>query len=117
MSTAGAILVGLSGLTGVSAGSHLLAITAGSGPGTPYPVLVSQFTVVVEEPTHTILQTKFKDAPEEVRPRNPIRRSVPATSVEFIATQEALLFVRLGSDELSIVEEQGEFVTITEVLQ
>ena len=72
MSTAGEILVSLSGLSGVSAGTHLLAITTGTGTGET--VFASRFSVQIQEPLVTIFRKAKRRAPEEST-RPAVRRS------------------------------------------
>lgn len=53
---AGQYLVTLSGLSGVSAGQHLMAITAGSGTGPGATVFVERMTLHIEESTLTLVR-------------------------------------------------------------
>ena len=55
-------LVELSGLSGVSALDHLLAITQGSGTGPAKTVFASQMVVRVDEPTIVVTQRMAEHA-------------------------------------------------------
>lgn len=94
-------LVELSGLSGVSALDHLLAITQGSGTGPAKTVFASQMVVRVDEPTIVVTQrmaehavTTLLAATEMTQQDKPNRiTSVSRSARVDVVTRQAALFV------------------------
>ena len=97
--TAGQLLVSLSGLSGVSAGAHLMAITAGTGR----IVFASSFTVTIDEQQ---LVVNLSD--KELKPVRQVVEAQPTTSKKlkrlFVVTQPEELTISTQPNTLNIVE-------------
>ena len=98
---AGQKLVELSGLSGVSALDHLLAITQGSGTGPAKTVFASQMVVCIDAPTIVVTQrvaehaiTTLHSATETTQQDKPNRiASVSRPARVDVVTRQAALFV------------------------
>ena len=94
-------LVELSGLSGVSASAHLLAITQGSGTGPAKTVFASQMVVCVDEPTIVVTQrmaehavTTLLAATETTQQDKPNRITAMTRPARVdVTTRQAALFV------------------------
>lgn len=92
--TAGQILVGLSGLSGVAASAHLQAVTAGSGA--VQTIFASRMSVIVTEPRISVRRRVQREALEEkVRNVSPAAEAVGKnvrayTSLEWIRAHTAV---------------------------
>jgi len=89
---AGQYLVALSGLSGVSAGQHLMAITAGTGTGAT--IFVDRLTLCAETPTMTLVRKSRADV------QQPAAQSVSRPGKKRIKR----LDVRLVQDQMWIVQ-------------
>ena len=98
--TAGQLLVSISGLSGVSAGAHLLAIQGGSGTGKT--VFASLFSVRIDEPQLAMVQTPKTEAREDYRPAISRLSSGDTEKAVSIFTRTAALSVLTERDEWCI---------------
>lgn len=90
MTTAAQYLVALSGLSGVSAGEHLMAITAGTGE----TIFANQMTLVSEVPQAALYR----------KPKRAIPRAEPKPAVQ----------AKKGTKHSFLVAERNEQVVLTE---
>ena len=113
--TAGQLLVSLSGLSGVSAGAHLLAIQGGSGTGKT--VFASLFSVRIDEPQLAMVQTPKTEAREDYRPAISRLSSGDTEKAVSIFTREASLSVLTEPDELFVRQGATESVVVRDLGQ
>lgn len=99
--TTGQKLVELSGLSGVSAGQHLAAITAGSGPGTT--IFASQFTVDMRENEIRAVQKVKCQAPSPI-PYTTTTRTTRAKKNVFCETRTQQIYVGEERNELFLMQ-------------
>ncbi|MFA7290887.1 MAG: hypothetical protein WC023_01440 [Rhodocyclaceae bacterium] len=108
MSTAGEILVALSGLTGVSAGEHLLAATAGNGM-----IYANRFSVQIQEATTTVTRrTKVATQPAE-KPATQVHRAAAPSKYVSVCTSRERIAVMTQTDCL-IVTQRSAGTTVTQ---
>ena len=112
-------LVELSGLSGVSALDHLLAITQGSGTGPAKTIFASQMVVCVDEPTIVVTQrmaehavTTLYAATETTQQDKPNRiTSVSRPARVDVVTRQAALFVAQKAHAATFVRTLPNIIT------
>lgn len=118
--TAGQHLVALSGLAGVSAAQHLLAITAGTGTGPGATVFVDRMTLSVEIPKLTVTRrlvdtVRFASPPEPTvtapasapvagRNRTSTAARSRANRIDILRRQPERIDLRLSPDEVWVTQ-------------
>lgn len=105
----GQILVGLSGLSGVSAGAHLLAITAGTGE----TVFANRFSVQIQEATTTVTRRTKPVAQPAAQPAPPVRRAATPSKYVSVHTATPRLAVVTAPDCLTVTQRSAG-TTITQ---
>ena len=112
-------LIELSGLSGVSALDHLLAITQGSGTGTAKTIFASQMVVCADEPTIVVTQrmaehavTTLHAATETTQQDKPNRiTSVSRPARVDVVTRQAALFVTQKAHAATFVRTLPNIIT------
>ena len=97
MSSAGQILVGLSGLSGISAGQHLLGITAGTG-GPSTTIYAPRMTVTTTTEKLYLTQKPKKQAQQVVEA--PAQQGNPKSKNAYVRTSIPQLTVLTSPDEI-----------------
>ena len=107
MTTAAQYLVALSGLSGVSAGAHLMAITAGTGA----TIFTSQMTIVSETPQRTIYNKPKRTAPQTSQPK-PVAQKAKGSKYSHLVTASNEQVILSEANEGWIVEAPAQSTTV-----
>ena len=98
VSTAGQTIIGLSGLSGVSAGAHLMAITAGASAGPSG--FASRMTVTTTTARMSVTERPRKQA-QSVAPKKEQTGTAKSTSkTAYVCTPTERYQVLTGPDEI-----------------
>ena len=99
-------LVELSGLSGVSAIAHLLAITQGSGTGPGKTVFAAQVTICLETPQITLVQRKREYAIESQSAETMTAHGDRPNRINTL-TRKSRIDVTTGNEAIYIVQKRA----------